>query len=255
MIRATSSLAPAEASIFERREQVPAAEHVQRQIAVAIIVAVEEAAFLVAMQAIVGRIQIEDDLLGRGLVRLEEEADEQALDRRRIMPDLVITARSQRRMLEPVERALAGQRGTVLAFGLELAGERREHRVVPELVVVDQILVTECDAEHALRHHRRDRVLDLRLRALVEETRREPSRQADRPIGRAEQQTAGVRRDLPAIERGHHLAPFDHFITEQVTATLCRHRGAPLRQLKSLWQKSYARFRAPMHLLAVRNPG
>ena len=90
-------------------------------------------------------------------------------------------------MLEPVERALAGERGAVLTFGLELTGERREHRVVPELVVVNQILVTQCDAEHALGYHRLDRVLDLRLSAVVKETRREPSRQADRPIGRAEQ--------------------------------------------------------------------
>ena len=63
------------------REQVPAAEHVQRQIAVAVVVAVEEAAFLVAVQRIIGGIEVEDDLLGRRLVRLEEEVDEQALDR------------------------------------------------------------------------------------------------------------------------------------------------------------------------------
>jgi hypothetical protein len=39
---------------------------------------------------------------------LEEEVDEQeALDRRRIMPDLVVSARSHRRVLKPIERALA----------------------------------------------------------------------------------------------------------------------------------------------------
>ena len=171
------------------------------------------------------------------------------------MPDLVVAARRQRRVLEPVQRALAGERGAVFALGLELAGERRQHRVVAQLIVVDQVLVAERDAEHPLRHHRRDRVLDLRLGAVVDETGREPPDQTDRPIGRAEQQPAGVRGVVPAIERGHHLAALDHFITEQVAATLCRHRGAPLRQLKSLWQKSYARFRAPMHLLPVRNPG
>ena len=98
-------------------------------------------------------------------------------------------------------------------------------------------------------------VLDLRLRAAVGEAGREPLDQADRPIGRAEQQRAGVRGDLAAVERRHHLAPLDHFITEQVAATLCRHRGAPLRRVKSLSQKNYRRFRAPMHLPPVRNPG
>jgi hypothetical protein len=158
-------------------------------------------------------------------------------------------------MLEPVERALAGERGAILAPNRELAGEGREHRVVAQLIVVDQVLVAERDAEHALCHHRLDRVLDLRLRAVVKKTRREPRRQVDRPIGRAEQQPAGIRRVVPAVERGHHLAALDRFISEQVAAPLRRHRGAPLRQLKSLSLKSYARFRAPMHLLAVRNAG
>ena len=158
-------------------------------------------------------------------------------------------------MLEPVQRALAGERRAVLAPGLELAGERRQHRVVAQLIVVDQVLVAERDAEHPLRHHRLDRVLDLRLGAAIGEAGGEPRHQADRPIGRAEQQRAGIRGDLAAIERGHHLAALDHFITEQVAATLCRHRGAPLRRVNSLSQKNYRRFRAPMHLLPVRNPG
>jgi hypothetical protein len=216
---------------------------------------VEEAALLMAMERIVGRIEIENDLFGRSLVCLEEESDEQALDCCRIMPDLVVTARSRRRMLEPVERALTRQGSAVLALGLELAGERRQHRVVPQLVVVDQILITERNAEHALRHHRRDAVLDLRLGAAINEAGGEPLDHTDCPIGRAEQQPASLRGVVPAIKRGHNLAALDHFITEQVTVTLCRHRGSPLRQLKSLWQKSYARFRAPMHLPAVRNPG
>ena len=171
------------------------------------------------------------------------------------MPDLVVAARQQGRVLEPVQRALAGERGAVLALGLEPAGEDREHRVVAQMIVIDQVLVPKRDAKHALRHHRRDRVLDLRLSAVVDEARRKPPDQMDRAIGRAEQQPASVRRALPAVERGDHLAPFDHFITEQVAATLCRHRGIPPERLNSLSQKNYRRSRAPMHLLAVRNPG
>src|SRR3954463_14251978 len=47
-IRSTSATAPAEASMLERRSLAErrAAEHVERQIAVAVVVAVEEAAFL-----------------------------------------------------------------------------------------------------------------------------------------------------------------------------------------------------------------
>ena len=67
------------------RQQMPAAEHIERQIAVAIVVAVKEPAFLMAVQRVVGRVEVEDDLLGRLCVRLEEEVDKQGLDRRRVV--------------------------------------------------------------------------------------------------------------------------------------------------------------------------
>ena len=47
------------------REQVPAAEDVERQVAVAAIVAVEEPAFLMAVQRVVGSVEVEHDPLGR----------------------------------------------------------------------------------------------------------------------------------------------------------------------------------------------
>jgi hypothetical protein len=118
----------------------------------------------------------QDDLFGRHPVRLEEKVDEQAFERGAVVADLMVAARRQRRVLEPVQRALAGERGAVSTSGFELARQGREHRVVPELVVVDQVLVPERDADHALRHHRLDRVFDLRLGAVVKETCREPGR-------------------------------------------------------------------------------
>jgi len=62
-----------------------AAHDIQRQIAVAIVIAVEEPPFLVAVERVVGGIDVEDDLRGGRLVRLQEERDEQALNGRRIM--------------------------------------------------------------------------------------------------------------------------------------------------------------------------
>jgi hypothetical protein len=53
-----------------RERQVAAAEHVERQIAVAIVVTVKEAAFLLAVQRDVGVVEIEHDLPWRALVRL-----------------------------------------------------------------------------------------------------------------------------------------------------------------------------------------
>jgi hypothetical protein len=69
---------------------MPAAEHVQGQIAVAAVVAVEEAALLLTVQRVVGRVEIEDDLRERPRVRLQEQVDEQVGERGRVVTDLVI---------------------------------------------------------------------------------------------------------------------------------------------------------------------
>jgi len=63
-----------------------------------------------AVHRVIGGVEIEHDLLGRGGVRLAEQVDEQGFDRRRIVADLVVTAQYQGRVREPVEGALAGQR-------------------------------------------------------------------------------------------------------------------------------------------------
>ena len=93
----------------------------------------EKAAFLVPVQGLPARvgergpnpalsgqfrgIEVEDDLFGRDLVRLEEQVDEQPFDRRAGVPDLVVARRLGRRVLEPVQRALAGKRRASLAPG------------------------------------------------------------------------------------------------------------------------------------------
>jgi hypothetical protein len=55
----------------------------------------------------------------------------------------------------PAEASMSGQGRAAAAAGLELAGEDRHRRVVAQLVVVDQILIAERDAEHPLADQRR----------------------------------------------------------------------------------------------------
>jgi hypothetical protein len=43
-------------------QQMAAAEHVERQVAVAIVISVEEPTLLLTVQRIVGRIEVENDL-------------------------------------------------------------------------------------------------------------------------------------------------------------------------------------------------
>jgi hypothetical protein len=72
---------------------MPAAKHIQRQVAVAIVIAVKEPAFLMAMQRVVGGVEVENDLFGRPCVRLKEEVGEQGFDRRGFMRDLAVLRR------------------------------------------------------------------------------------------------------------------------------------------------------------------
>ena len=86
---------------------MPAAEHIQRQIAVAVVVAVEEPGLLMAVQRVVGRVEVEDDLSGRPVVRLEEQVDEQGLDRRSVVADLLVAGGDLAREFQPVPRETA----------------------------------------------------------------------------------------------------------------------------------------------------
>jgi hypothetical protein len=66
-------------ALFDR-QQMGSAEDVQRQITITIIIAVKEAAFLMAVQRIIGGVEIENDLWWRLLVRLQEQIDKQGFD-------------------------------------------------------------------------------------------------------------------------------------------------------------------------------
>jgi hypothetical protein len=57
-------------------EQVLAAEDVERQEAVVVVVSVEEPVFLVAVDQVVGGVEVEDEFLGCSSVGLDELLDE-----------------------------------------------------------------------------------------------------------------------------------------------------------------------------------
>ncbi len=76
--------------------------------------------------------------------------------------------RSDRRQLQPVERALAGQRFAtitrirpILACRIGLSHEHRQQRIGPELIVVVEILVPQRQSKHTLLEQGFDRVFDL----------------------------------------------------------------------------------------------
>jgi len=100
-----------------------------------------------------------------------------------------------------------------------------------ELIVVDQVFIARRQSEHALADQRLDLVLDQLLAAHIVEAGGEAIDEADRPVGRAKQQRAGVRSDASAVESRRHRTSFDGYKSKQIRDTVCLHRGAPRTQL------------------------
>src|ERR1700704_3562489 len=124
---------------------MPAAEDVERQIAVAIIVAVEVAALLLAIERIIGGVEVDLDADRRLAMGVEKDIDKQPLDRRAVVVELVVPVLADLvGMLQPVQRRLPRKPAT----GLVEHG--RERRIVAQLIVIDQVLVAKREPKDAL---------------------------------------------------------------------------------------------------------
>jgi hypothetical protein len=206
----------------------------------------EELTFLISVQRVIRGVEIEDDLLRRcgvgdtgprfrqaelgGKARggVEEEIDEQGLDSRRISGDPGVAGGFGLAPFQAVERALAGHGGAVGGGGGALAGEHCHDRVMAELVMVVEVLVSESDAGDALHQQRLDPVFDQVGIAMILEAAGKPAGQAEHLVGGAKQQGAGVGGDGTAVEIGHHFVALDGCKVEQGWDTVRGHRGAPL---------------------------
>ena len=109
--------------------------------------------------------------------------------------------------------------------GRQLAGQHRHHGIMPKLVMVVHVLISQRDANNPLHHQGFDRMLDVARVTAVPETRGQAAGQAENPIRRAQQQRSRVAGDLPAVKRGAHRPSFDACKSKQVRATLCWHRA------------------------------
>lgn len=185
-----------------------AAEDVKRQIAVAAVVTVEEPALLPAVDRIVRSVEVEHDLLRCPGVRLQEDIDEQRLDRRRIMADLVVARRLRPAQLQSVQRRLPRRRRTVPTPGCKLAHQHRHRWIVPQPIVIVEVLIAQRLSEHPLPHQRLHLVFHQLRPAAIAEAAGKPAHQPQRTVGRAQQHRAAIRRDRSAVERRFHTATF-----------------------------------------------
>lgn len=152
----------------------------------------EEPPLLMPVQRIVGGVQIEHDLLWRFAVRVEKQLDQQPLDHGRIVGNSAVAVDPGRAVLQPVERALAGQ-GRATAVPRPKPPEHHAHdRIMPQPVVVDQVLITERDAEHPLAEERRHIMNDPVAGTAISKAHGKALDQPDRPIRGPQQQGAGV---------------------------------------------------------------
>ena len=199
----------------------------------------KEAVFLIAVQRIVGRVEVEHDLARRCLMRVQKQPHEQLLDRRSIMADLVIARRlaCPRRMLQTVQGALARQKARRLAVALELAEQHAQNRIAAKVIVVVEVLIAQRQAEDALRDQSPERMDGHQPITAVGEASRKPIRQPDRLVRLAQQQRSAVRRDHSAIEIRHHQAPASPSESDLPRATLRLHRGTPSNWPNSLITK------------------
>ena len=221
-------------------QQMSTGEDVKRQIAIAVIVAVEVPALLLAVDRIVRGVQIDDHARGALEIGLHTQRHEQRRNRSLVVADLVIgIAADLGGVLQPVERRLAGERRAVRPLGRELSRQRLQHRIVPQMIVIVDVLVAQGNAEDALADERRHRVQQSVRIAAVLEAVRQSLNQADRSVRGPEQQPAGVRGDLAAVERAHNPAALRGSEIKRILATVCVHRGRSPLSEKSLLHNNY----------------
>jgi hypothetical protein len=221
---------------------------------------VEEPPFLVPVHGVVGGINIKGDLLRRRFMRLQEKRDEQALNARRIMGDLVIARCRLAAQFKTVEGRLPRHRCAVRSARLQLAGQHRHHRIVPRLVVIVDVLMARRDPEHPPPNQCSDSMFNQFRPPTIDEALGKAPDRPDRAIRRSQQQrpralraflfslraksawnsrSPGVRRDRSTVKPRHNDAAFDRCKLEQFRATPCRHRGAPRIGKKSFSQHNF----------------
>ena len=172
-----------------------------------------------------------------------------------VVGDPAVAVGFRRGMLQPVQRALASERRAAPVPRLEPTKHHPEHRVVPQPVVVDQVLVAERNPEHPLPDQRRHLMHNpLRRRPSVKQA----AKRSTSPVARS----VAPSKSLPAFEV---IAPPPKSAITARPSTRANTIGFALHYVgigelscgdrSLLSQKHFPTFRTPMHLPLVRNAG
>jgi hypothetical protein len=215
-------------------QQMPAAEDIQWQKAIAVVVAVEVPTFLIAVERIIGGIQVDDDAQRGFAMGLDEQIYEQLLDGGCIVVGLIVAILTDLGgIFQPVQCRLAGNRTA------RLVNDGCKRRIAPQRIVVDEIFIAERKSAEALAQQVRERVHDGLRNTVVREASRQPLGELQLPVGTGEQRHTAIRRDRDAIEGAHKFASAGPSQIKLGLDTLCRHRGTSPSQIKSFSQNNF----------------
>ena len=180
----------------------------------AVVVAVKEAFLLIAVNRIVGGVEIERELLGRRLERGDELIDQDRCEpNERGTVDVVLeTAQGGRRR----------QLGRAVDFGM--IGTRLPERIESKAAVLVEIFVAGGKPEDALGPKRALGMHDPLRATRIGEGRIDGVEQADPPIGLAEQKQSGIGADVPGVELGKQF-PLADAGKKNASRVTVRHRG------------------------------
>src|SRR5258708_1893599 len=106
--------------------------------------------------------------------------------------------------------------------------QNAENRVLPQLLVVVEILIAQRQTVDPLGEHLENRVLDLVLIPAVEKTFRQARQQIQALVGLSQQECPAIGTYRSAVESRHDLPLPAGFKSEPRLVTLCHSEGRPL---------------------------
>lgn len=214
-------------------------EDVQRQVAVAIIVAVEKPSFLLPVQRIIRSVEIKNNLLGRRIEASQEYLYEKLVYLSFVHHDFLVPIGIQqvaRLQFQSVQRALPGECATVISTVLPvssgwigLAAYRSKKRIRSQRLMIVQIFVSEAQREYPLRNQITNRMFDISFVSHIGQTCGEGIKKAVRQINLPEKKCTGVRADGTTVKVGDYCAITQTLKKQVLLVTLCHLRiGLPV---------------------------
>ena len=170
-------------------QQPLAAEHIERQEAVMVVVAVEEAALLPAVNRVVGGVEVEGQVLGRSIEGRDEGLHHNLVDGPRPVPAGGIVEAAQGRW--------AGQ-------GAVAPGRRLKREIMAQRRMVVDVLVAQRQGVHPLAQQGDTIMLDLAPLAAVMKPARHRGGQSQQPVGLAQQYNPAVAGDMTTGKISRH---------------------------------------------------